>query len=79
VVIGATNRPNAIDPALRRGGRFDREIEVGMPTKEGRFDIFSDSYSRYASYLKRRSSESSQPDSTALRAQISLNSAKKQL
>ena len=40
VVIGATNRPNAIDPALRRGGRFDREIEIGMPTKEGRFDIF---------------------------------------
>ncbi len=40
VVIGATNRPNAIDPALRRGGRFDREIEIGMPTREGRFDIF---------------------------------------
>ena len=39
VVIGATNRPNAIDPALRRGGRFDREIEIGMPTREGRFDI----------------------------------------
>ena len=40
VVIGATNRPNAIDPALRRGGRFDREIEIGMPTREGRFEIF---------------------------------------
>ena len=39
VVIGATNRPNAIDPALRRGGRFDREIEIGMPTREGRFEI----------------------------------------
>jgi transitional endoplasmic reticulum ATPase len=40
VVIGATNRPNAIDPALRRGGRFDREIEIGMPTREGRSEIF---------------------------------------
>jgi transitional endoplasmic reticulum ATPase len=40
VVIGATNRPNSIDPALRRGGRFDREIEIGMPSREGRFEIF---------------------------------------
>jgi transitional endoplasmic reticulum ATPase len=39
VVIGATNRPNAIDPALRRPGRFDREIEIGIPNQEGRFDI----------------------------------------
>ncbi len=39
VVIGATNRPNAIDPALRRGGRFDREIEIGIPDKEGRLEI----------------------------------------
>jgi len=39
VVIGATNRPNALDPALRRAGRFDREIEVGVPDKEGRFEI----------------------------------------
>ncbi len=39
VVIGATNRINAIDPALRRPGRFDREIEIGVPDKEGRFEI----------------------------------------
>jgi len=39
VVIGATNRPNALDPALRRGGRFDREIEIGIPDREGRFEI----------------------------------------
>jgi transitional endoplasmic reticulum ATPase len=39
VVIGATNRLNAIDPALRRPGRFDREIEIGVPDKEGRFEI----------------------------------------
>ncbi|MFW9778766.1 MAG: CDC48 family AAA ATPase [Candidatus Heimdallarchaeota archaeon] len=39
VVIGATNRPNAIDPALRRPGRFDREIEIGVPNKDGRLVI----------------------------------------
>jgi transitional endoplasmic reticulum ATPase len=39
VVIGATNRPNAIDPALRRPGRFDREIEIGIPDVQGRLDI----------------------------------------
>ncbi|MFB6105895.1 MAG: CDC48 family AAA ATPase [Halobacteriaceae archaeon] len=39
IVIGATNRVDAIDPALRRGGRFDREIEVGVPDKEGRTEI----------------------------------------
>ncbi|WP_136715436.1 CDC48 family AAA ATPase [Halorientalis salina] len=39
VVIGATNRVDAIDPALRRGGRFDREIEIGVPDKEGRKEI----------------------------------------
>ena len=39
IVIGATNRPNAIDPALRRPGRFDREIEIGVPDKRGRFEI----------------------------------------
>ncbi|MGC9112038.1 CDC48 family AAA ATPase [Acidilobus sp.] len=39
IVIGATNRPNAIDPALRRPGRFDREIEVPVPDKQGRLEI----------------------------------------
>ncbi len=39
IVIGATNRPNAIDPALRRPGRFDREIEIGVPGKNARLSI----------------------------------------
>ncbi len=39
VVIGATNRINALDPALRRPGRFDREMEIGVPDKEGRLEI----------------------------------------
>jgi len=39
VVIGATNRPNTIDPALRRFGRFDREIEMGVPDSTGRLEI----------------------------------------
>jgi transitional endoplasmic reticulum ATPase len=40
VVIAATNLPDSIDPALRRGGRFDREIEIGIPDKKGRLEIF---------------------------------------
>jgi len=39
IVIAATNRPNAIDPALRRGGRFDREIELPVPDRNGRLEI----------------------------------------
>jgi len=39
VVIGATNRPNALDPAIRRSGRFDREIEIGVPDRDGRKEI----------------------------------------
>ncbi|KAG5728058.1 ATPase family gene 2 protein [Termitomyces sp. T112] len=41
VVIGTTNRPNAIDPALRRPGRFDREIEIGVPDAEARLSILN--------------------------------------
>ena len=39
VVIGATNRVNAVDPALRRPGRFDREIEIGVPDRDGRLEV----------------------------------------
>ncbi|KAI3946668.1 hypothetical protein MKW92_043057 [Papaver armeniacum] len=39
IVIGATNRPNSIDPALRRFGRFDREIDIGVPDEVGRLEI----------------------------------------
>ncbi|MGA3290548.1 MAG: CDC48 family AAA ATPase [Candidatus Bathyarchaeia archaeon] len=39
IVIGATNRPGALDPALRRPGRFDREIEIGVPDKKGRYEV----------------------------------------
>ncbi len=39
IVVGATNRPNAIDPALRRPGRFDREIEIGVPDRNARKEI----------------------------------------
>lgn len=41
IVIGATNIPNVIDPALRRPGRFDREIEIGIPDKNGRLEILN--------------------------------------
>ncbi|HIJ98608.1 TPA: CDC48 family AAA ATPase, partial [archaeon] len=39
VVIAASNRPEALDPALRRGGRFDREIEIGVPDRKGRKEV----------------------------------------
>ncbi|MCZ7357244.1 MAG: CDC48 family AAA ATPase [Candidatus Methanoperedens sp.] len=39
MVIAATNRPNAVDQALRRGGRFDREIEIGIPDRMGRLEV----------------------------------------
>eukprot|EP00290_Baffinella_frigidus_P005325 CAMPEP_0180122836 /NCGR_PEP_ID=MMETSP0986-20121125/3795_1 /TAXON_ID=697907 /ORGANISM="non described non described, Strain CCMP2293" /LENGTH=503 /DNA_ID=CAMNT_0022062065 /DNA_START=785 /DNA_END=2296 /DNA_ORIENTATION=+ len=41
VVIACTNRPNAIDPALRRFGRFDREIDIGVPDEKGRLEILN--------------------------------------
>ncbi|MDY6910546.1 MAG: CDC48 family AAA ATPase [Thermodesulfobacteriota bacterium] len=41
IVIGATNIPNVLDPALRRPGRFDREIEIGIPDKNGRLQILN--------------------------------------
>ena len=39
IVIGATNRVDAVDPALRRPGRFDRELEIGVPDRDGRKEI----------------------------------------
>ena len=39
IVIGATNRPESVDPALRRPGRFDRELEIGVPNVEGRIEV----------------------------------------
>lgn len=39
IVIGATNRPEALDPALRRPGRFDREVEISVPDQKGRYEI----------------------------------------
>ncbi len=39
IVIAATNRPNALDPALRRPGRFDREVEIGVPDEKGRKEV----------------------------------------
>jgi transitional endoplasmic reticulum ATPase len=40
IVVAATNRPHVIDPALRRPGRLDREVEVPVPNREGRIEIF---------------------------------------
>jgi len=39
IVLGATNRPDSVDPALRRPGRFDREIEISVPNEDGRLDV----------------------------------------
>jgi SpoVK/Ycf46/Vps4 family AAA+-type ATPase len=39
IVMAATNRPNSIDPALRRFGRFDREVDIGIPDTVGRLEI----------------------------------------
>lgn len=45
-VIAATNRPNAVDPALRRPGRFDQEIEIGIPDVDARFDILKKQFEK---------------------------------
>merc|ERR1711966_447633 len=39
IVMAATNRPNSIDPALRRFGRFDREVDIGVPDETGRMEV----------------------------------------
>src|SRR3990172_8485564 len=39
IVLGATNRPDSVDPALRRPGRFDREVEISVPNEEGRLEV----------------------------------------
>ncbi len=39
IVLGATNRPDSVDPALRRPGRFDREVEISVPNEDGRLEI----------------------------------------
>ena len=39
IVLGATNRPNSVDPALRRPGRFDREMEISVPNADGRLEV----------------------------------------
>ncbi|KAF3990131.1 hypothetical protein FT663_01503 [Candidozyma haemuli var. vulneris] len=49
VVVGATNRPNSIDPALRRPGRFDQEVEIGIPDVEARADILAKQLTRMKS------------------------------
>ena len=65
IVIGATNRPGALDPALRRPGRFDREIEIGVPDKRGRYGV-SYRYTQEACLLylleRRRKSEGESED-----------------
>lgn len=49
MVVGATNRPNAIDPALRRPGRFDQEIEIDIPDVDSRFDILKKQFNKMSS------------------------------
>ncbi|KAL6933789.1 related to ATPase family gene 2 protein [Hanseniaspora guilliermondii] len=45
-IVGATNRPNSIDPALRRPGRFDQELEIGIPDMDARFEILMKQFDR---------------------------------
>ena len=46
VVVGATNRPNSIDSALRRPGRFDQEVEIGIPDVEAREEILTKQFAK---------------------------------
>lgn len=46
IIVGATNRPNSIDPALRRPGRFDREISMEPPNAEDRYALFKTQISK---------------------------------
>lgn len=48
-VIAATNRPNSVDPALRRPGRFDQEVEIGIPDVDARFDILLKQFEKISS------------------------------
>lgn len=69
VVIAATNVPNIIDPALRRPGRFDRELEIGVPGKEGRLNILKIHTRNMALYTKERAlNEISDVDETYKKA-----------
>jgi SpoVK/Ycf46/Vps4 family AAA+-type ATPase len=52
VVLAATNRPNTLDEALRRPGRFDREIEIGIPSASGRLDILQKILSKISHELE---------------------------
>jgi transitional endoplasmic reticulum ATPase len=53
IVVAATNRPDAIDPALRRPGRFDREIEIGVPSRGARKMILQIHTRRWMPYVGR--------------------------
>jgi transitional endoplasmic reticulum ATPase len=59
VIIGATYRPNSIDPALRRPGRFDREIEISVPDVEERKNILSSQTIKDATFFKCEPSKNS--------------------
>ncbi len=54
IVVGATNRPNAIDPALRRPGRFDREVEIGSPGQECEEGDTADTHKEHAARQRRK-------------------------
>lgn len=58
IVIGATNRPNSLDEALRRPGRFDREVEIGIPTSEARLSIMTTIMSKIPHQLTPQEMES---------------------